>query len=248
MVKYKYLKTAIGAVNAVQDILVKEKPVIGVKCLGVNLGQKDGRLCLVAVSTWDGNVYVFDVKVSPAIMYEGGLLRLLQSAELLKVFHNCGPDSAALHIQFGVRLKNFFDTQIAYSIIMEREGLSPRRVPIHTLCGAFNQPCFNPSLEFKQLLQEDMNVWARRPCTKEALTMAASYVKPLVPEIFTATDSALPPSTDDWFSHLCEENRLSKIATGKRSGKKSTTQCPFNRLPTKSIHLVPLTDTMHFCL
>jgi len=211
-VRYSYLKTVAGAEKAVLAILTKEKPIVGVKCLGVNIGQHGGFITLIAVSCWDGKIYLFDVKLCPAIVYEGGILRLLQSVELLKVFHNCGPDCATLQKQFGIKVKHFFDTQIAHAVIMEKAGMSPRRVSLQKICEIYKEPpCYTPSDELERLLIEDPNVWARRPLTKPMQKFAAAFVSPLVPEIFTKTDSALPPTTDDWFTHLCEENRLSRI-------------------------------------
>ena len=60
--------------------------------------------------------------------------------------------------------------------------------------------------------------------------------------------SALPKDKNDWFTHLCEENRLSMIEKRSKSGRKSNTKCPSNRSQTKSVHIVPLTEEMHFCL
>ena len=45
----------------------------------------DARITLVTVGCWDGNVYIFDICKCPKIMYDGGVMRLLQSAEVLKV-------------------------------------------------------------------------------------------------------------------------------------------------------------------
>lgn len=39
MVKTKYIKTLPASLKAVNDILVKEKPVVGVKCLGCEVGE-----------------------------------------------------------------------------------------------------------------------------------------------------------------------------------------------------------------
>ncbi|XP_045156604.2 egalitarian protein homolog [Mercenaria mercenaria] len=211
MAKIKYIKTLSASLKAVNDILVKEKPVIGVKCLGCNVGEHGGRITLVAVSCWDGQMYLFDLRTNKAIMYDGGLLRLFQSTELLKVFHDCGPDSATLLQQFSVKLRNFFDTQIAYSIVMERSGLSPRLVSFPQLCDVYHQVLHSPSEDFKRLLIQDPNVWARRPCTDDMLHVAASFVHPLVPVLFVELDKMLPPDSDAWFLHRCEESRQSRL-------------------------------------
>ncbi|XP_060603437.1 piRNA biogenesis protein EXD1-like [Ruditapes philippinarum] len=221
MGRIKHIKTVSASLKAVNEILVKEKPVIGVKCLGCNVGEHGGEITLVAVSCWDGQVYVYDLRTCKAIMFDGGLLRLFQSAELLKVFHDCAPDSATLTKQFSLKLRNFFDTRVAYSIVMERSGLSPRLVSFIKLCEVYKQPLHQPSYDFQRLLIEDPNVWARRPCTGDMLSVAASYVKPLVPTLFTELDVMLPPDTDEWFLHQCEETRNSMLRPGSlKSGQK----------------------------
>jgi len=39
----------------------------------------------MSVSTCEGDVYVFDIRIKPEIVLDGGLIRLLQSVELVKV-------------------------------------------------------------------------------------------------------------------------------------------------------------------
>ncbi|KAL4227333.1 hypothetical protein ACF0H5_012778 [Mactra antiquata] len=214
MKSIKYLKTLKAAQQAVNDILVKEKPVIGVKCLGCNVGEHGGRITLVAVSCWDGNIYIFDV-IKDSMMYESGLLRLFQSIELLKVFHDCSNDSAGLQKQFRIKLNNVFDTQVAHSIILERKGLSPRLLSYEKLCDEYHHQLHEPTQEFQRLLVEDINVWARRPVTHEMKLVASSSVKPLVPGLFIETDKLLPPDTDDWFLHRCKEIRLSRLTPSR---------------------------------
>ncbi|KAK8513724.1 hypothetical protein V6N12_052895 [Hibiscus sabdariffa] len=46
----------------------------------------------------------------------------LESAHVTKVIHDCKRDSEALYFQFGIKLHNVIDTQIAYSLIEEQEG------------------------------------------------------------------------------------------------------------------------------
>lgn len=221
MVKNKHIKTIQGSLKAVNDILVKEKPVIGVKCLGCNVGEHGGQITLVAVSCWDGQIYIFDLKTNRSIMFDGQLIRLFQSVELLKVFHDCAPDNATLVKQFGVKIKNFFDTQVAHSIVMERSGLSPRLLSFQQLCEVYHQALHVPTWTFQRLLAEDINVWARRPCTEEMLQVAASFVQALVPSLFTETDKMLPPDTDDWFLHRCEEVSHSRQKSGRlKAGQK----------------------------
>ena len=51
---------------------------------GVNLGPK-GQLTLVQVSTVVGQVIIFDVQTTPALLTQGGLQRLLESEQVIKV-------------------------------------------------------------------------------------------------------------------------------------------------------------------
>ena len=67
----------------VEDILRAGQPV-GLDGEGVNLGPK-GQLTLVQVSTVGGRVIIFDVQTTPAIMTQGGLQRLLESEQIIKV-------------------------------------------------------------------------------------------------------------------------------------------------------------------
>uniref|UniRef100_A0A0A9DZT7 3'-5' exonuclease domain-containing protein n=1 Tax=Arundo donax TaxID=35708 RepID=A0A0A9DZT7_ARUDO len=46
----------------------------------------------------------------------------LESDHIIKVIHDCKRDSEALYFQFGIKLHNVVDTQIAYSLIEEQEG------------------------------------------------------------------------------------------------------------------------------
>jgi len=46
----------------------------------------------------------------------------LESDHITKVIHDCKRDSEALYFQFGIKLHNVMDTQIAYSLIEEQEG------------------------------------------------------------------------------------------------------------------------------
>ncbi|KAK9756319.1 hypothetical protein RND81_01G088700 [Saponaria officinalis] len=46
----------------------------------------------------------------------------LESSHITKVIHDCKRDSEALYFQFGIKLQNVMDTQIAYSLTEEQEG------------------------------------------------------------------------------------------------------------------------------
>ena len=88
-VKYKVLQASKVVVSVresiqiVEDILRAGHPV-GLDGEGVNLGPK-GQLTLVQVSTVSGQVIIFDVQTTPALMTQGGLQKLLESEQIIKV-------------------------------------------------------------------------------------------------------------------------------------------------------------------
>ncbi|CAG2233199.1 EGL [Mytilus edulis] len=94
---------------------------------GVNLG-KECPLTLLQIGTVDNKVYLFDIRLKPELFKKGHVEDLLQSGNTVKVIHSCtGHNSAALYHQFGIQLKNVFDTQVAHLVIEQSRG---RRLPI----------------------------------------------------------------------------------------------------------------------
>lgn len=63
----------------------EDKIVVGFDCEGINLGLK-GQLTLIQIATMTGFSYVFDLISCPG-MIEGGLKRLLESPNVVKVSH-----------------------------------------------------------------------------------------------------------------------------------------------------------------
>ncbi|MQL91187.1 hypothetical protein Taro_023798, partial [Colocasia esculenta] len=93
--------------------------VIGFDCEGVDL-CRTGALCIMQLAFPDA-VYLVDA-------IEGGETLVqackpaLESSHITKVIHDCKRDSEALYFQFGIKLHNVMDTQIAYSLIEGQEG------------------------------------------------------------------------------------------------------------------------------
>ena len=71
------------SVQIVEELLRAGQPV-GLDGEGVNLGPK-GQMTLLQMSTVRGEVIIFDVQTTPAIMTQGGLQRLLESEHIIKV-------------------------------------------------------------------------------------------------------------------------------------------------------------------
>ena len=89
MVKHKVLQVSRVVVSIreslqiVEDILRAGQPV-GLDGEGVNLGPK-GQLTLLQISRLGGEVIIFDVQTTPALVTQGGLQSLLESEHIIKV-------------------------------------------------------------------------------------------------------------------------------------------------------------------
>jgi exonuclease 3'-5' domain-containing protein 1 len=78
----------------VNDIMYPRKPstdgkiVISLDSEGINVGPK-GKLTLLQIGTMSGHVYIFDLITCPNIIQSGGLQKLLESENVIKVnlFH-----------------------------------------------------------------------------------------------------------------------------------------------------------------
>ncbi|PKA63462.1 hypothetical protein AXF42_Ash005357 [Apostasia shenzhenica] len=128
----------------------------------------------------------------------------LESNFITKVIHDCKRDSEALYFQYGIKLHNVVDTQIAYSLIEEQEGRnrSPNDyISLVSLladtryCGTFSQmlskfaSCSGVEVDFQSgvaypekekircLLRQDRNFWTYRPLSEQMIRTAADDVR-----------------------------------------------------------------------
>ncbi|KAA8582281.1 hypothetical protein FQN60_009021 [Etheostoma spectabile] len=107
---------------------IKKQHVIGVGADGVEV-FKHGRLCWLQIAT-KSKVYLFDILILGARAFKNGLSMILESKHILKVIHDCRAIAGCLIAQFGVKLTNVFDTQVAdvMCFYSETGGLLPDRV------------------------------------------------------------------------------------------------------------------------
>ena len=177
------------------DLLASGRAV-ALDCEGVAL-SRFGRCCLLQLypeplSEEIGPVYVFDMLLGKHVVE--ALRPLLQCTSVLKVTHDCREDLSALEHQFGINVKNVYDTQLAYCLLLEggRElvegegkGTSTGRISKPYLIGlnellrkAGSKPnAFSDRI--RQKLNEEPNFWFYRPLDPEAVEYAASDVKSL---------------------------------------------------------------------
>lgn len=153
--------------------------VIGFDCEGVDL-CRIGTLCIMQLAFSDA-IYLVDA-------IEGGekLVKAckpaLESSYITKVIHDCKRDSEALYFQFGIKLHNVVDTQIAYSLIKEQEG--HKRVPDDyiSFVGLLADPQFGgisyvEKEEVRVLLRQDPKFWTYRPLSELMVRAAADDVR-----------------------------------------------------------------------
>ncbi|KAK7383287.1 hypothetical protein VNO78_28961 [Psophocarpus tetragonolobus] len=160
----------------------QSKLVIGFDCEGVDLCRK-GTLCVIQLAFPDA-VYLVDA-------IDGGeeLIQAckpaLESNYITKVIHDCKRDSEALYFQFGIKLNNVVDTQIAYSLIEEQEGRKRSRDDYISFVGLLADPrycgiSYDEKEEVRELLRKDPNFWTHRPLSEQMVHAAAADVRCLL--------------------------------------------------------------------
>ncbi|GMI81412.1 hypothetical protein like AT2G25910 [Hibiscus trionum] len=153
--------------------------VVGFDCEGVDL-CRNGTLCIMQIAFQDA-IYLVDA-------VEGGEVLInackpaLESAHVTKVIHDCKRDSEALYFQFGIKLHNVMDTQIAYALIEEQEGR--KRLPDDhiSFVGLLADPRFcgisyQEKEEVRLLLRQDPKFWIYRPLSELMVRAAADDVR-----------------------------------------------------------------------
>uniref|UniRef100_A0A0C9S2I7 TSA: Wollemia nobilis Ref_Wollemi_Transcript_19223_1643 transcribed RNA sequence n=1 Tax=Wollemia nobilis TaxID=56998 RepID=A0A0C9S2I7_9CONI len=153
--------------------------VIGFDCEGVDLARY-GRLCIMQLAFEDA-IYLVDG-------VEGGDLLMqackpaLESIYVTKVVHDCKRDSEALYFQYGIKLNNVVDTQIAYSLIEEQEGRKWAPDDHISFVGLLADPrycgvSYLEKEEVRTLLRKDPQFWEARPLTEMMKRAAADDVR-----------------------------------------------------------------------
>ncbi|XWS70275.1 hypothetical protein CRYUN_Cryun03dG0034500 [Craigia yunnanensis] len=153
--------------------------VVGFDCEGVDLCRY-GTLCIMQLAFPDA-IYLVDA-------IEGGEVLIkackpaLESSHVTKVIHDCKRDSEALYFQFGIKLHNVMDTQIAYSLIEEQEGRTRLPDDYISFVGLLADPhycgiSYQEKEEVRLLLRQDPNFWKYRPLSELMVRAAADDVR-----------------------------------------------------------------------
>ncbi|XP_022754640.1 piRNA biogenesis protein EXD1-like isoform X6 [Durio zibethinus] len=157
----------------------KRQLVVGFDCEGIDL-CRHGTLCIMQLSFPDA-IYLVDA-------IEGGEMLIkackpaLESSYVTKVIHDCKRDSEALYFQFGIKLHNVMDTQIAYSLIEEQEGRTRLPDDYISFVGLLADPrycgiSYPEKEEVRLLLRQDPNFWTYRPLSELMVRAAADDVR-----------------------------------------------------------------------
>ncbi|KAK9294308.1 hypothetical protein QLX08_011054 [Tetragonisca angustula] len=202
------------SLQIIEDIINPRKPppdgkiVVSFDCEGINLGVK-GQLTLVQIGTMSGQAYVFDLFACPSLVHAGGLQKLLEHKDVIKVIHDCRNDSVNLYRQFNIMLNNVFDTQAAHAVLQFQETGKPvykvKNVNLNTLCDHYGAPSNPLKEQLKNIYRNNQKYWCRRPITRDMLIYASSDVLSLVPQIYVCMSRLIKPELESLFNELCEE-------------------------------------------
>lgn len=153
--------------------------VIGFDCEGVDL-CRHGTLCIMQLAFPDA-IYLVDA-IQGGEMLVKACKPALESSHIAKVIHDCKRDSEALYFQFGIKLHNVIDTQIAYSLIQEQEGRTSVRDDYISFVGLLADPrycgvSYIEKEEVRVLLRQDPMFWMHRPLSEMMIRAAADDVR-----------------------------------------------------------------------
>mmetsp|Transcript_38147 Transcript_38147/g.109462 ORF Transcript_38147/g.109462 Transcript_38147/m.109462 type:complete len:399 (-) Transcript_38147:351-1547(-) len=165
--------------SVVERLLSSGKSSVAVDCEGPLLGRF-GRLSLVQLAT-DDDVFLVDVTVGgPKVVQP--LVPLLESREVTKVFHDCREDAALLLHQHEAGLTNVFDTQVAHSLWLERQGWELYQASLPEVLRTFMLSTYRAH-RWDELERKPINPsrWQDRPLAPHAARYAIEGVAHLLP-------------------------------------------------------------------
>lgn len=137
-------------------------PSVAIDCETMGLNPHRDRLCVVQLSSGDGNAHL--VQIAPGQTRAPNLERLLADAGVLKIFHFGRFDIAALLNAFGIRAAPVYCTKIASKLCRtytDRHGL---------------KYLLDEMLGIDISKQQQMSDWGANELTEAQLAYAASDV------------------------------------------------------------------------
>ncbi|XP_055921597.1 uncharacterized protein LOC129952797 [Eupeodes corollae] len=210
------IKESLFVTDAILKFAQKNQSVvISVDCEGINLGVK-GEITLIEIGTTRGEAFIFDVLTCPELVSDGGLKNLLEHDCVIKVIHDCRNDSVNMYSQFGVLLRNVFDTQAAHAVVQLQDSgkqvYKAKYISLNSLCELYNAPINPIKDQLKNVYRRDQKYWANRPLSRDMLLYAAGDVLVLInDQLYCNLARQIKPENQQLFSELCTEQILMQI-------------------------------------
>eukprot|EP00922_Rhytidocystis_sp_ex-Travisia-forbesii_P013672 GHVS01020437.1.p1 GENE.GHVS01020437.1~~GHVS01020437.1.p1 ORF type:complete len:456 (-),score=69.12 GHVS01020437.1:909-2276(-) len=159
--------------SACEEIVKAGCGAVAVDCEGIHLGRF-GRLCLLQVFAPPNHLLLCDA-LQPGVVQ--AFEPLLCSKHIRKICHDCREDNSALYHQFGLSMRNVFDTQVAHALVLTAQRLPVFQVGMSDLLTEYL--LLKPdglSSSIKQQMSQDMSLWFRRPLSKDLVRYAVQGV------------------------------------------------------------------------
>lgn len=142
---------------------------MAIDCEGVALGRF-GKLCTIQIAT-DDSVFIFDTLTNGIVDVLG---QLFEDSNILKIMHDCREDSSALFHNFGVKLSNVYDTQVA-SLMLQEYSQIPNKAyqsGLDELMKTYLK--YSPIKKelISQKMSTDPHVWFYRPFSQDLIEYA----------------------------------------------------------------------------
>ena len=194
-------------------VLEKSK-VIAYDCEGVKL-SRTGKIMLLQIATSNpSKIYLLDLLTAGGdeIFNKGGLKKIVESPEILKLVYDVRMDSDALFHQHDVLMQNVLDLQILDIAIRRASGNNVERLPslLRTVGRRLSRAEIAVCEDLKRRVKtmytsvEDGDLWTRRPLSDDARRYATLDVWILM-KLDAAMNRgvALPGFSDgDWLERV----------------------------------------------
>jgi hypothetical protein len=178
--------------------ILRRQEVIAADCEWVTSDANVRQLSLVQVATAHRDdakqkCYLFDVITAGPDIFDWGLREILESGEIIKIFHDCRWDSRVLD-QYKCKLTRVFDTQVAYCVFSRQMTLNtPFPVSLNTLLDKY---AFGEKNRYKDIakteMEADKQYWIRRPMSEIQIRYARDDVLKL-PVVYRQFSAGLHP-------------------------------------------------------
>ena len=164
-------------------------------------------------------IYFFDVLLNRNLL-DNGLKKLFESDTIIKICHDVRNNSVSLNKNYGITLKNVFDTQVAHLILQQQCTGKPAYKPtkyisLYSLCQLYGGPNLNPKMKDKlhKIYKKDFKYWQKRPLTDEMMQFAITDVYALLPTIYRTMSGQIRGEYKPLFNQLVYESIFSYIHT-----------------------------------